>query len=363
MNTIEFCTIPAIAAVCYGIVEVIKRVFPDNGRLKNAYPLLASLIGAALGAVLYLAEPQVIFTDSLLSSVLAGAASGLSATGGNELITRLQKVCTTSSSAGSGSKPRFYITGDKHRHFGSLISFCRKNSLSPDDVVIILGDSGFNYFGDKRDDRLKKQLCDLGVTLFCIRGNKENRPENIGTYGVQTFCGGTVFYEPKYPELLFAKDGEVYRFGTKDYMVIGGAHSVDRLRCLAEGLPFWEDEMPDAETKALAERKLAERGNRIDGFLTHTCPISCLPTEMFISTAREAKNKNTTSKKRKDSSAEYPLDIDRSTEEWLETLMKSNTFDEWYCGHYHIDKTLGKVHMLYKSIVPFCPGGEEADDR
>lgn len=108
MNTIEFCTIPAIAAVCYGIVEVIKRVFPDNGRLKNAYPLLASLIGAALGAVLYLAEPQVIFTDSLLSSVLAGAASGLSATGGNELITRLQKVCTTSSSAGSGSKPRFY---------------------------------------------------------------------------------------------------------------------------------------------------------------------------------------------------------------------------------------------------------------
>ena len=38
--------------------------------------------------------------------------------------------------------------------------------------------------------------------------------------------------------------------------------------------------------------------------------------------------------------------------------MQSNEYDIWYCGHYHIDKTLGKFRMLYKEIVPFCEDNE-----
>ena len=64
-------------------------------------------------------------------------------------------------------------------------------------MIVILGDSGFNYFGDERDDKLKARLREVNVTLFCLHGNKENRPENIPTYGIQTFCGGMVYYEPK----------------------------------------------------------------------------------------------------------------------------------------------------------------------
>ena len=34
-------------------------------------------------------------------------------------------------------------------------------------------------------------------------------------------------------------NGEIYNFEGKKYMVVGGAHSVDKIRCLEEGGAFW----------------------------------------------------------------------------------------------------------------------------
>ena len=138
-----------------------------------------------------------------------------------------------------GSPAKFFITGDKHRHFDRVKEFCREMNTRRKDVLIILGDSGFNYYDDKRDDELKKEISALNITLFCLHGNKENRPQNVGTYGIRSFCGGKVYYEPKYPNIYFAIDGEIYTFEGKKYMVVGGAHSVDKMRCLEEGTPFW----------------------------------------------------------------------------------------------------------------------------
>ena len=355
----EICSIPVIAALCYGFVEVVKRTFKYDDKLKNAYPLIAAILGTLLGVIAYIADPSIIVTDSVLTSALAGMASGLSATGGNEIFQRMKQDKAKAPVLLDNGSTRYYITGDKHRHFDRLIDFCKTNNLRKQDVIVILGDSGFNYYGDERDDKLKSRLRDVDVTLFCLHGNKENRPENIPTYGIQTFCGGIVYYEPKYPNIFFAKDGEVYDFNGKKFMVVGGAHSVDKIRCLEEDLPFWDDEMPSTEIKELVEHRLALLDHKVDGFLTHTCPISCLPTEMFISTKRAVEDQKTAKQKRKRKEpVRYPIDIDRSTEEWLETLMQGNQFDIWYCGHYHVGKTLGKVRMLHKEILPFCEPNE-----
>ncbi len=351
MDALELCSIPVIAALCYGMIEVLKRLFGTDSNIKNAYPLIAAIFGTALGVLAFLIEPGLVVTDSAFGAALAGMVSGLSATGGNQIIQRMRKQPLPEIKP-DNSPARYYITGDKHRHFDRLIQFCQVNHLRRQDVIVILGDAGFNYFGDKRDDKLKERLANVNVTLFCLHGNKENRPQNIPTYGIRTFCGGIVYYEPKYPNLLFAKDGEIYRFNGKEFMVVGGAHSVDKLRCLGEDLPFWEDEMPDDRTKALVESRLAERQNQIDGFLTHTCPISCLPTEMFVSTRRNAEQNR--KKRKKQLKEEYPVDIDRSTEEWLETLKQKVRFTVWYCGHYHTDKELDNIRMMWKEILPFC---------
>ena len=247
-----------------------------------------------------------------------------------------------------GSTGHFYITGDKHRNFELVKDFCDEMNTKRQDVLIILGDAGFNYYDDERDDKLKKEMSMLNITLFCIHGNKENRPQNVGTYGVRSFCNGKVYYEPRYPNILFAMDGEIYTFEGKKYMVVGGAHSVDKLRCIEEGKPFWDDEMPDDNIKNAVRERLKEEGNKIYGMMTHTCPIDYLPTEMFVSTRRAANIKRKPRKAR--SKKHFKLDIDRSTEEWLGELEKELEYEVWFCGHYHVDKPIDKLCMLHNNI-------------
>lgn len=254
--------------------------------------------------------------------------------------------------------PKFFITGDKHRNFDNIEKFCRRMNTRKSDVLIVLGDTGFNYYADERDDKLKKKISSLNITLFCLHGNKENRPQNVGTYGIRSFCGGKVMYEPNYPDIYFAIDGEIYIFEGKKYMVVGGAHSVDKLRCLEEGTPFWHDEMPDNATKTLVEQKLQNEGNKIYGMMTHTCPIRYIPTEMFISTRQ---NVDINRKKRKTKPKKlFRPDIDRSTEKWLGELEEKLNYEVWFCGHYHIDKQIDKIQMMYNDIRPLhLPSGDE----
>ncbi len=249
-----------------------------------------------------------------------------------------------------GKPSRFYITGDKHRNFTSVKEFCRDMQTKRRDVLIVLGDAGFNYYDDARDDELKAEIAALPITLFCLHGNKENRPQNVGTYGIRNFCDGKVYYEPRFPNILFAIDGEEYLFEGRKYLAVGGAHSVDKIKCFTEGDPFWEDEMPDDSVKAAVEARLAEENNAIYGIMTHTCPLKYLPAEMFLSTrqnaARKRKTRNGKNKK------SFQPDIDRSTEAWLGRLEEKIDYTVWYCGHYHIDKEIDKVRMLCDAIRP-----------
>ena len=68
--------------------------------------------------------------------------------------------------------PKYFITGDKHRNFQYVKDFCREMNTRRKDVLIVLGDTGFNYYEDVRDDKLKKGISDLNITLFCLHGNK-----------------------------------------------------------------------------------------------------------------------------------------------------------------------------------------------
>lgn len=54
----------------------------------------------------------------------------------------------------------FYITGDKHGNYFNLdfdlVSFCNKLNTTKDDVLIILGDAGINYYVNPSDEKGKK---------------------------------------------------------------------------------------------------------------------------------------------------------------------------------------------------------------
>lgn len=88
-----------------------------------------------------------------------------------------------------------YLTGDTHGDFDRIIHFCEKMQTTRDDVMIILGDAGFNYYGGWRDEHQKKRMAKQPITLLAIHGNHEIRPETLSGYREQAWRGGTVYVE------------------------------------------------------------------------------------------------------------------------------------------------------------------------
>lgn len=141
---------------------------------------------------------------------------------------------------------------------------------------------------------MKDSLKDLPIVLFCIHGNHEERPENIHSYKTNKFNNGIVYYEEKYPNILFAKDGEIYDFNGKNTLVIGGAYSVDKDYRLAMGYNWYSSEQPSEEIKKKVKKTLEEHSNEVDIILSHTCPFKYMPYEVFMSGIDQLKvDKNT----------------------------------------------------------------------
>ena len=56
-------------------------------------------------------------------------------------------------------------TGDIHGHPNNIIKICKRFNLTRDDIIVILGDVGANYYGGKRDSELKVELAKLKPTI------------------------------------------------------------------------------------------------------------------------------------------------------------------------------------------------------
>ena len=221
-----------------------------------------------------------------------------------------------------------YITGDTHREFYRLHDI-EKNK---DNMLIILGDTGINYYLDESDKKLKEQLNSYNIKLFCVQGNHEEKPENISTYKEIDMFGGKVFIEEEYPNLIFAKNGELYDIDNKKVLVIGGAYSVDKNYRIIYGYPWFKDEQLSKEEMNNILNKY--KGQHIDIVLSHTCPLKYEPTEVFMKGIEQS-------------------DVDKSMEKFLDKVEDSINYDKWYCGHYHTEKQIDKLEFMFGRIKVF----------
>jgi 3-oxoacid CoA-transferase subunit A len=198
-----------------------------------------------------------------------------------------------------------------------------------DDIIVLLGDVGANFFGGMRDKSVKAMLDMCGPKLLCVHGNHEMRPWNVPGYELKEWHGGKVWVQESFPNLLFAKDGEIFDLDGLRCIVIGGAYSVDKPMRLSRGYGWWEDEQPSDEIKTYVEEQL--RTNPIDVVLSHTCPFKYEPIEMFLSGVDQS-------------------GVDDSTERWLDKIEESIDYKAWYCGHWHTDKRIYRMHFLFESF-------------
>ena len=154
--------------------------------------------------------------------------------------------------------------------------------VAREDVLVILRDAGINFYLDESDETLKRELSELEVTLLCIHGNHEKRPSEIPSYEEVGWNGALVYAEPEFPNLFFAKDGEIYHLEGRTAMAIGGAYSIDKYYRLANRLPWFESEQPDDAIEAFVEVQLDRADWQVDYIFFHTVPLRYEPRHAFL---------------------------------------------------------------------------------
>ena len=117
-----------------------------------------------------------------------------------------------------------YITGDKHGDYTDVFNLYNKYNTSKNDILIILGDAGINYFSDKRDYILKDSLKELPITFFALMEIMKKGLKILIATRLKDF----IMDEEEYPNILFANDAGIYDFDGNNVLVIGGAYSVDK---------------------------------------------------------------------------------------------------------------------------------------
>lgn len=154
----------------------------------------------------------------------------------------------------------------------------------------------------------------------------------MSTYKESDMFGGKVFIEEEYPNLIFAKNGELYDIDNKKVLVIGGTYSVDKNYRIIYRYPWFKDEQ--LSKKEMNNILNKYKGHHIDIVLSHTCPLKCEPTEVFMKGIDQS-------------------NVDKSMEKFLDKLEEYIDYDKWYCGHYHIEKQIDKLEFMFGRIKVF----------
>lgn len=222
---------------------------------------------------------------------------------------------------------KWILTGDTHGQVDMRLGNIARNMEYEKEqtAVIILGDAGVNFYCNKSEKKKKAQLSKWGMRVYCVRGNHEERPENLD-YEVawDEDVQGNVYMDPDNANIRYFMDGGEYNINGHSVLTIGGAYSVDKYwrlqRAAAAGHSFsgWfaseqltADEMKEIYTKV--------QGKEYDFVFTHTCPFSWEPTDLFLGCVDQTT-------------------VETDMEVWMDFLKDHIKFGVWCFGHFHADR-------------------------
>lgn len=221
------------------------------------------------------------------------------------------------------------ITGDCHGRVEGRLAHIKETMpeyLPEETAVIILGDVGLNYYLSKHDWKNKHRVSKFGYTVYCLRGNHEDRASNMKNYvfAYDEFVKGYVFYEHAFPLIKYFDDKVAeYEIMGKSVLCIPGAYSVDKWYRLRVDWQWFPEEQLTAEEMATAEKEFS--GESYDLVLSHTCPIDWEPNDLFLNGIDQSQ-------------------VDKTMEVWMSKFKDSINWGIWLFGHYHADR-LERPHV------------------
>lgn len=84
-------SVPAIAAVVYWVIKLVRHAVGENDKFDRFVPLIAAGLGVVCGVVCYFALPSILPSHNIVTAIVIGGASGLTATGTNQVFKQLSK--------------------------------------------------------------------------------------------------------------------------------------------------------------------------------------------------------------------------------------------------------------------------------
>lgn len=237
-----------------------------------------------------------------------------------------------------------FVTGDRHGDYNDIEAFCMKWNTSKDDLMIVLGDNGVNYFGHTKDRKLKRYLSALPISFFMIKGNHDQRPSRKYYQSLldpHPLVKGYCWVESDYPSIIFSDMYGWYHFLSRgrwwNTYVIGGAYSADkwyRLEMQEAGYKqyrWFPDEQMSKYEMDVALGQIKNIGG-IDFIMSHTCPHKYIPHDMFLSQIDQST-------------------VDDTMERWMDSVEESVHYDRWLCGHWHTDRVVDKMRFMFHGVI------------
>lgn len=228
---------------------------------------------------------------------------------------------------------RIFFIGDIHGQFGWIEAFAARlaaagqEPLDSSDWIILLGDSGLNYWTDPHRCRsFKKKFTQYPCNFFVIRGNHEERAENVAKMYPEKWSyhpipansaiQGLAWQEDNYSNIYYANDQPcVYNIKGYSVFVIPGAYSADKPYRLANGLEWFESEQLSSAEQAMG-KNIAYVHSHFDFILSHTCPSEYEPTDLYLPTIDQKT-------------------VDKTTEWYLSEINQLINSNFWLFAHFH----------------------------
>lgn len=88
---LNVASVPAIVAVVYWIVNLIKYTTKNNEKVLQFVPLISLVLGVLCSLICFFAIPNFLPTDNIVVALVFGGASGLTATGFNQIFKQFKK--------------------------------------------------------------------------------------------------------------------------------------------------------------------------------------------------------------------------------------------------------------------------------
>jgi len=233
---------------------------------------------------------------------------------------------------------RIFVVGDTHGILDAkkLNKLADKYNLDYEDYIIICGDCGV-VWSETTFKAYTAFYENLHTNILFVDGNHENF-DMLNEYAVSNWNGGKVHKITEH--IMHLMRGQIFNILGKTFLALGGAESTDRERRV-EHISWWRDEAITQNDIRDTKTNLGKVDYKVDYVITHTPSTKTLNNLVEILTQ---------------CGEEVPYFLQKkvvptNSSDKLDFIHNEVKFNNWFCGHLHIDERIENVNILYSGFV------------